>query len=343
MRFIESIFGKDIKDISLLEVESFFNEPKEETDKMEFKSYTISEKWNKSLSERENDILRTICGFLNSEGGILIWGAPTNSRSEKYSGELTPFEKEYSKDQFMAIVANRIIPSPHGIQFMSIKVSDKFIYLFDVPKSEFPPHQFNDKYYMRMDGQTKAAPHHYIEAQFKKITFPNIEGYLMLESFDHLNKDLAVLKCGILFRNQSPFKNDYNLHYRVFTSHGPIIWYYEQPLNVFDKFDLRKPGDKIEKEVADTIYYGNWIDSRFQIMLSRSELYAQNYELDIRIQFGAKHSPMKMNVYHLVIGERSLPKLADHIVSMEENRFFNMYEETMNKSDKKRLRETLGR
>jgi len=150
-----------------------------------------------------------------------------------------------------------------------------------------------------MDGQTKAAPHHFIEALFKKIGFPNLEAYLKLDKYEHvkLDDDAAILWCSIIFRNQTPFMNDFNLHYRVFSSHGQIISNFDIiNMSPISPQNIKLSGDYTNEKVAKVIYYGNWVDSRFKILLSREELHAWNYSLDLRIQFGAKHSPMKICV-----------------------------------------------
>lgn len=340
MRFTEILFAKELKDISVEDVKAFFAEPREESNKMEFKSYETGANDRKDPKDREKDILRTICGMLNSEGGIILWGAPSNLSS---SGTLTPLSKLYKKDDFMAKIANLIIPSPQGIVMLTVPIDNGYVYLFDIPRSDYSPHQFLDKYYMRLDGQTKAAPHHYIEAQFKKITFPNLEAYLKLEQYGFVNDSISELSCSIIFRNQSPFQNDYELHYRLFTSHGTPEVYYKNASLVAQEYDLSRPGDYTKPNVANTIYYGNWIDDRFKIVFSRDALYKHQYHVDVRLQFGARHSPMKLNLYKLHIGEKMKDNIQDHIIEMAENRFFNIYEEDMGTPDQERLRKTLGR
>jgi hypothetical protein len=194
-----------------------------------------------------------------------------------------------------------------------------------------------------MDGQTKSAPHHYIEALFKKITFPNLEAYLRLDKYAQVNNSIAVLECSIIFRNQTPFKNDFNLHYRIFSSHGFITKIWDEPMFSTNDARLSREGDYINAKVTDTLYYGNWIDDKFSIFISRDHLYQENYSLNIRLQFGAKHSPLKICVYEIIIGERVENNLQHHIVKMTENKLFNIHEETMSVPDRERLRLTLGR
>jgi len=340
MRFTETLFGREFKDLSIKDIEDFFLEPREESDKMEFKSYETGPNDKKDMKEREKDILRTICGMLNSEGGMIIWGAPSNVGGPS---KLTPLEKLYRKDDFMAKIANLIIPSPQGIIMLTISAGTGNVYLFDIPRSEYSPHQLQDKYYMRLDGQTKAAPHHYIEAQFRKISFPNIEAYLRLDSYSIASEVLAELNCTIVFRNQSPFQNDFDIHYRLFTSHGAPVEYFRSTVLTSREHDLQRPGDYVKDPVAKTIYYGNWIDSQFKIIINRDVLHKHNYEIDIRLQFGARHSPMKLCLYKIHIGDKTEVNMQDHIIEMTENRLFNIYEEDMGTPDQERLKKTLRR
>jgi hypothetical protein len=74
-------------------------------------------------------------------------------------------------------------------------------------------------------------------------------------------------------RNQSPFENDYDLHYRLFTSHGAAVDYHKHPPVDASQMDICIPGDLIRRQVAPTIYYGEWIDNRFKIEKSRPPLY----------------------------------------------------------------------
>jgi hypothetical protein len=345
MSFVKTFFGKDMSDLSVDDLTGFFSQPQEESNKMEFKSFEVHPKGKNDLADRENAIMRVICGFLNSEGGMLIWGAPVEMKANGkslYIGDLTPGDKEYPKDQFIAKIANTIIPSPQGILFRSFAYRGGFLYLFDVPRSEYSPHQYSDKYYMRMDGQTKAAPHHYIEALFKKVSFPNLEAYLKIEDYGPWKSGQFYLKCSVLFRNQTPYQNDFDLHYRVFSSHGYIMAFLSNVNENINEEILKRPGD-YGNMVASTIYYGNWVDSRFAILLSESELKERNFNLSIRLQFGARHSPMKICLYDLIMVDGLKDKLQDHIIKMTENRFFNIHEESMGKPDLQRLKEALGR
>ena len=185
MGYAKSFLGKELYEISYADVEYFFKDVKEESDKIEFKSFYSNDE--KHFNHKESGIIRAICGMLNSDGGLIIWGAPMgksiSGRKEKiYEGSLSPLEISIEKDAFISKISNVISPSPKGIKFQRLEKNGKYVYLVEIPQSEYAPHQYNNVYWMRLDGQTRAAPHHYIEALFKKITYPNLQGKLILDS-----------------------------------------------------------------------------------------------------------------------------------------------------------------
>jgi len=69
---IHSLFDKTIDHLTKWDIESYFESTQRETDIIEFKSYVDEQKPNTTKDghdrEKLNDIIRTICGFLNSDG-----------------------------------------------------------------------------------------------------------------------------------------------------------------------------------------------------------------------------------------------------------------------------------
>ncbi len=301
MGYLQLIFDKEIEELKIDDIAAYFSHPREESNKLEFKSFVPNPKSKNDLEEKESKIMKTLSAFLNSDGGILIWGAPETTKMDTRSvcvGPLKPVDREYHKDQIMDMLANTIIPAPQPITLKAFPYQNGFVYLFDAPRSSYSPHQYKDTYYMRMDGQTKAAPHHYIEALFKKIDFPNLEAYLRLDNYEYVDHDAARLRCSIIFRNQTPFRNDFNLHYRIFSSHGLITTAWEQILFSPKDPRLLREGDYANPRVAETIYYGNWIDDRLSIFLSRTNLHREklpaNYKAPIwREAFPNENLPVR--------------------------------------------------
>lgn len=169
MDYCTSHFGKTISELDFEAIEEYFSVERVETDELEFKSIPT----NKELDDGYDKIKKTCCAMLNSSGGIIIWGAPIEAndkegKKKSVSGELTFTEKTINKDQVINKITDSIIPTPKDIRIKILSKDSKSILIIEVDQSQYAPHQLNNTYLMRIDGQTKPAPHHYIEALFKK-------------------------------------------------------------------------------------------------------------------------------------------------------------------------------
>lgn len=81
MIYTENYFDKKrIEDIAYDDLVSYFAIEREESDKIEYKSFVIDD--GESLKQKEKGIIKSITGFLNSDGGLLIWGAPVGQKVE---------------------------------------------------------------------------------------------------------------------------------------------------------------------------------------------------------------------------------------------------------------------
>lgn len=85
-------------------------------------------------------------------------------------GELTSCTSIQSRDSFVKNIASNISPSPGGIKAASFPLKNGFIYVLEISQSLTPPHQVNKegKYYLRLDTETRPAPHGIVEALFYK-------------------------------------------------------------------------------------------------------------------------------------------------------------------------------
>jgi hypothetical protein len=342
MSYSKNYFDKEnITDITYQDVVNYFTIEREESDKIEYKSFVVNEKGK----EITNGVLKTICAFLNSEGGLLIWGAPigqqVEGKKEKiFIGNLSPVEHLYEKDQFISKISDSISPTPKGILFHRIEKDKKFIYIFEVPKSEYSPHQFGDKFYMRIDGQTKTAPYHYIEALFKKISYPNLQGFLKLEGW-HLDNSIYYLTVSPYIFNFSKLQNDYNLSFRLLSDSGIFADYFptgRQDPNV--KF-ANNGHEKNRLNIKDVIYYGEPVHDRSTFKFEPKTLVANNWEVEVVLTFGAKYSPMKMCYYKLRLPTTSNPKdLQSCIIEKKENQSMR---ENSDKNDDELVEYLIGR
>ena len=109
---VYNLFNIDIHELKASDIEQYFKStPLEESDSLEYKSYA-DDKQKGNYKGKEEAILKTICGFLNSEGGVIIWGAPESKKSnseQKLEKELSPVRGMVNKDSFIAKILNRIM------------------------------------------------------------------------------------------------------------------------------------------------------------------------------------------------------------------------------------------
>lgn len=326
--YSELYFGKEITKLAIEDIEKFFIEEKEESDKIEFKSYA-DEYGN--LKEKEAGILRTICSFLNSEGGLLIWGAPAgrpheeDSKRKIFTGQLTSFEKFYEKDKFINKITDSITPVANAIQFERIESAGRYVYIFEVAKSPYSPHQFQNIYYMRLDGQTVKAPHHYIEALFKKITYPKLSGFLSIHSAvvepHETNPSITMMNfvLGYCIMNLSPLQNEYNISLKIQTTKGFF------PRGGTLRGDVQYTNENkifLLPTARNILFYGQpLIDTeRFSIRIDNIE----NPIIKIILFFGGKSSPIIVSEYEIDVDK--IPKRGDFnlmIVNKKEDQYLH--------------------
>lgn len=168
----QTIFQKDLYQITREDLEKFFSEDQEENSILEFK-------------EGMTDIVKIyaeVAAFLNTEGGLLILGAPREKEhpSKKgykvASGSLTPCTIR-DRDVILRGLGTGIAPSPTSIKIHEVPIEDGSVYILDIAQSMTPPHQVSNsgKYYIRLEREAKAAPHGIVEALFNKRQKPRLQ------------------------------------------------------------------------------------------------------------------------------------------------------------------------
>jgi|AVFP01.1.fsa_nt_gi glutaminase len=114
MNYVEKYFGKAMIDLSYSDIQSYFEESKEESNIIEYKSFSTE---YGNTTENLKGVIRTICALLNSEGGIAVWGSPigriVESKKEKiFQGSLTPIPELIEKDKLINKISDSISPMP---------------------------------------------------------------------------------------------------------------------------------------------------------------------------------------------------------------------------------------
>jgi hypothetical protein len=337
---IDSIFGKSIHSLTKDDISTFFKTEKRETDVIEFKSYVDEEKPGTNKRDRDKeklkDIIRTVCGFLNSDGGILIWGAPKGQKKSGseliYKGELTHVKFKLEPDQFINIISSEISPTPLRILFQPIALGiDTFCYVFQVSKSEFAPHQYKGTYFMRMDGSTRPAPHHYIEALIKKISFPKIEGTISFGQMQTYNETAGV-PMVVTIHNMSKYQHEKNIQFMLVSVGGDV---FEANYNNFPKLVSQT---QINKKAKDMLLFNMPYTENFLLVTNRLIYKQSAFKVLILLTTWGELSPAITSTYELnVFHEPSSRKTNYQFTVKNENVYLMDAQVQHLKSDKERI------
>lgn len=199
--YIESFFNKKRSEISISDIEYFFSEPQEESSILEFKSGGVE----------IIDIYKEITAFLNTEGGLLIIGAPRetekqigNNKIKICQGKLT-YSNFKNKDWIYQKISSNIVPTPTNLKIEEFITEEGNVFLIEIPQSENPPHQSSSdgKYYIRLERDAKPAPHGIIKALFNKRRVPKLNAEVFWE-----NLNPATDKIEVRIKNETNYPAD---------------------------------------------------------------------------------------------------------------------------------------
>lgn len=182
--YIEKIFGKSRNEVTINHIKDFFSTQQEESSVIEFKSGEVE----------INDIFKEITAFLNTEGGLLIIGAPRETKKtigknniiKICEGDLT-YSNFKNKDWLYQKIASNIVPTPTDLKIEEYLTDEGNVFLIDIPQSLNPPHQCSadGKYYLRLERDAKPAPHGIIQALFDKRRVPSLSADIEIEQIGH--------------------------------------------------------------------------------------------------------------------------------------------------------------
>lgn len=298
MNYSENIFGKELNELTYADIEGYFEEEKEESNIIEYKSYSAKYgNFNKNIE----GVIRGICAFLNSDGGILIWGSPEGQKVEGkqekvFVGALSPIPELKGKDWFINKISDSITPLPVGVNFQTIENDGAYIYIFEIQKSNYSPHQYNNTYFARLDGQTKPAPHYLIEALFKKISFPHLEGFIKPIKISH-NGRLYFLDIEIFIFNFSQLQNEENVSFRLLCPQG---FFAKSKVPQYQNMYDYEGHQLVHKDLIDVLHFGSPNYHSEKLIFNPNEILTKHQnKVDLLLTFGGKSSPLKSSEYIL--------------------------------------------
>lgn len=302
MSFALLIIGKALDNLTFEDIEEYFLTPRVESDKIEFKSYApdLGPGTRKSHRDKENGVMKAICAMLNSAGGLIIWGAPegksiVGQREKVFQGALSPVNQLIEKDSFISSISDRITPTPSEVRFRCLEKNAAFLYLIEVNQSPYSPHQFQDTYYMRLDGQSRPAPHHFIEALFRKVTYPNLEGYLRITGIaskivNHFI--ITEVELSIFIFNLSELQNEHDVYIRV---EAPIGSFSHSLEDISREYVVDRTCAIVNAQ--PTLYFKAPFIKTVTLYVLESSLIRVEHHLQLDLFFGGRQSPLKMSRY----------------------------------------------
>jgi len=188
--FCKLLLGKDIYDLDENDLIDFFKNEQEETNTLEFKSGKVD------ISK----LCKEICAFLNTEGGLIIVGAPEETKKtikkniyKVCKGELTSSQFN-DKDWLYKKIYSRITPVPTKLKIQEINGKVKKYFVIEVNQSYNPPHQLDaeGRYYIRIEREAKPAPHGIIKSLFDKRQKPQPNTIIYIDDINEYKQKIEI-------------------------------------------------------------------------------------------------------------------------------------------------------
>lgn len=226
--YCKQFFGKSLLDLTYTDIELFFEEDREESNILEFKSGQFNTQDFDNILNKK--IIRAITSFLNSEGGLLIWGSPKEKEKEKggkkvkvAAGPLCPNVVFNEKDQLINKITRSISYMPTGITMTTLEFGGQYIYIFEIQESQSKPHQYADQYPIRIDGQTLPAPHYLVDSMFKMVKVPELDGRIKFHNIEFAAGNYIKIGISVVIYNKTAIINEKNLSFQLVVSPGIIL------------------------------------------------------------------------------------------------------------------------
>lgn len=305
MKLANKFFGKNLDELKYEDIENYFQQARIESNHLEYKSYNSKG----DISSKLKGIFRVICAMLNSDGGIIVWGAPegesVKGRKEKaFSGDLTPIDKIIEKDDLINRISDNIIPVPNLVRVAILEKENKCVVVIEVLRSEYAPHQTQDVYYMRLDGQTRAAPHYLIEALFNRRKFPKLGGYIKFETM-FLDKKYHVIPFSIYVLNHTPSINEEKVFFELEVKNAPLDEKYLSADTEVSFYD----NNLICWKFVDVLSFGSKPSCQCAIKYFHTRITGfKPGPIKLTLKFGGRQSPLQKSEYILIEpGKLALP------------------------------------
>lgn len=148
-------FGKELQKLQIRDIDILIQNRIDESQNLEYKEP------GKNLNTDCNDLAKAISGFLNTDGGILVYGV---SEKKKNKHRIPSDIKwcNFTKERLEHILKNKVQPWEERIKIYRISSKEselEGIFVMEIPKSNNPPHMCYPSYYHRLNFETEPMTH----------------------------------------------------------------------------------------------------------------------------------------------------------------------------------------
>ncbi|PTQ96828.1 putative DNA-binding protein [Mucilaginibacter yixingensis] len=339
MDFSSAYFGKPLSELTYEDIVEYFTVPRQESETIEFKSFPKQAAFDAGLQ----NVLKGISAFLNSTGGLLIWGAPKGvkeaGREDIFVGELQPVKDLREKDSLINRISSSIIPLPIGIAVQILSRGTDHLYIFEIQQSTYRPHQYDTRYYVRLDGQSKPAPHYLVDALMKRVTYPNLNGVIKFHEIQH-DADGFYLNIEVGIFNFSVLQNEEQISFKILCDGGYFPRSGDLTSN-FRRWHYNNEGTELTYDnFVSVLHYGNPRTYTDQIRIKTTQINKNDGMLSFLLSFGGKYSPAKASIY-VLRWPSNIPRNTNELLAhVEENLLFA---DSLKKTPEDTLSSFLGR
>jgi len=177
---------------------------------LDFKRSSDCGKGSRLGQNDRNNLAKTISGFGNSEGGVVVWGVDCSQNPQEgdVAKALVPIEKVFRfKSWIEGAISGCTVP-PHS-KVQNIAIADEsgnngFLITL-IPKSINAPHQMlpNRQYYIRAGSDFVPTPHDVLSGLFGRRPQPHVF-HMFTTAPAELQGGRVKINVGFMIRNQGP-------------------------------------------------------------------------------------------------------------------------------------------